>query len=67
MEDTIEELRRRYLATETITRHFAEELKKNHHRPEFIAAAMMNVAAEIIKNNGIRPWNPSQDAEGENS
>ena len=49
MEGTIEELRKRYLATETITRHFAEELKKNQHRPEFIAAAMMNIASELIQ------------------
>ena len=65
MEDTIEEMRKRYIATETITRHFADELKKNQHQPEFIAAAMMNVAAEIIRDNGIRPWNPSQNAESD--
>ncbi len=49
MEGTIEELRKGYLATETITRHFAEELKKNLHRPEFIVAAMMNIDSELIR------------------
>ena len=59
MEGTIKELRKRYLATET--RHFADELKRNHHRPEFIAAAMMNIGAEIIRDNGVGQWDPSQN------
>ena len=61
MEDTFKNLREGYLATENLTRHFADELKRNHHRPEFIAAAMMNIGAEIIRDNGGGQWDPSQN------
>ena len=49
MEVTYKDLRRGYLEVEKITRHFASEMQKKNHRPEFIAAAMMNIASELIR------------------